>query len=464
MTDVHRTTINRFWDDIAPWEDAYIHTGLSFVAVRHDGQLHMIHGRLFLRAAPLAVQSKSFESANIAAGHFTLSDLELTPRALVDRIMASEPISTPLGPIQLPVDRDAGPSAHLLPFHPEGISGGSRLAVLMISGSQRHPYVQQPQFDWELKAAPLPFDSLGELLSEYSLGPYKGDFAHIEVIATTVAEVDFGSPVQGTTAKPAMLLANTLQRADCHLGFRVMLHGQVKERGTISGKDMAWEPGEYYSKGVGALSIPSGAALQCFAAYKGKAHHQGWLADPSLSQNPRRAALEEFDDKLTVLRDFLFEELKPRREARNFEIGVTWLLWMLGFNVVHVGAAPRLSDATDLLATTPSGNMVLVECTTGQLKADSKLSKLVERAQTIRRRLDASGNHHIRLLPVIATALGREEVKADLDQAQQLGVVVATREDLQSGLNRTVLLQDTDLLFSQAEESLRNRQEQLDLK
>ena len=116
---------------------------------------------------------------------------------------------------------------------------------------------------------------------------------------------------------------------------------------------------------------------------------------------------------------------------------------MLGFNVVHVGAAPRLSDATDLLATTPSGNMVLVECTTRQLKADSKLSKLVERAQTIRRRLDASGNHHIRLLPVIATALRSEEVRTDLEQAQQLGVVVATREDLQSGLNRTVLLPDT---------------------
>ena len=107
MTDIHRATINRFWDDITPWEDAYIHTGLSFVAVRHSRyQLahESIRWQLILRGAPLAVQSKSFESANIAAGHFTLSELELTPRALVDRIMASEPMSTPLGPIQLPVD------------------------------------------------------------------------------------------------------------------------------------------------------------------------------------------------------------------------------------------------------------------------------------------------------------------------------------------------------------------------
>lgn len=463
MTDHNIETIERFWADISPWEEAYIHAGLSFFAVRQNGQLHMIHGRLFLRPSPLSVQSTPFESANVAAGYFPLSELGLTPRALVDGIMASESIDTPLGPLLLPQGTDAKPSAHLLPYHPEGISSGSKLAVLMISGAQRYGYVQQPQFDWELKAASLPFDTLGELLAEYSLGPYKGDFAHLEVVATTVAEVDFTSQVQGTTAKAGLFLANALEKSDCHLGYRVLLHGRVMERGTISGNDLVWEAGEYYAKGIGSLTIPSGAALQCFATYSGVAHHQGWIADPTLSQNPRRAALEEFDDKLTVLRDFLLEELKPRREARNFEIGVTWLLWMLGFNVVHVGAAPRLSDATDLLATTPKGHMLLVECTTGQLKAESKLAKLVERAQTIRKCLDASGNHHIRLLPVIATALGRDEVKADMDQAQQLGVVVATKEDLLSGLGRTIALQDPDLLYTQAEESLRSRQEQLDL-
>lgn len=107
--------------------------------------------------------------------------------------------------------------------------------------------------------------------------------------------------------------------------------------------------------------------------------------------------------------------------------------------------------------------MVLVECTTGHLKAETKLAKLVERAQTIRRRLDASGNRHIRLLPVIVTALGRDEVKADSDQAQQLGVVVAAREDLSDALGQTIMLQNPDLMFSQAEDSLRNRQELLDL-
>lgn len=461
MTDLNRETIERFWADIAPWEAAYIHPGLSFFAVRHAGQLHVLHGRLFLHTAPPTIPRKHFESVNAIAGYFPLAELGLTHRAMVDKIMASEPIQTPLGNLLLPLDSNL--STHYLPFHPEGIGGGNRISVLLISGAQRHSYIQQPQLDWELKSASAPFDSLGELLGEYSLGGYKGDFAHIEVVALAAVEVDINSVVQGDSAKPALFLASSLNKADCHLGYRVLLHGQVMERGTISGADMEWVPGDHFMHGTGVLTIPSGAVLQCFATYRGFVHHQRWIADPALSQNPRRAALEEFDDKLVVLRDFLFEEQKQRKDARDFEIGVAWLMWMLGFSVAHAGATPRTSEATDILATTPGGHMALVECTTGHIKADTKLAKLIERAQTVRRRLDASGNHHIRLLPVIVTALGRDEVKADLDQAQQLGVVVAAREDLSDALSRSIMLQNADLIFSEAEDSLLNRQGQLEL-
>lgn len=461
MTDLNRETVERFWADIAPWEAAYTHPGLSFFAVRHSGQLLVLHGRLFLHTAPPTIPRKHFESANTVAGYFPLAELGLTHRAMVGKIMASEPIQTPLGELHLPLDSNL--SAHYMPFHPDGIGGGNRISVLLISGAQRHSYTQQPQLDWELKSASAPFDSLGELLGEYSLGGYKGDFAHIEVVARAAVEVDINSVVHGDSAKPALFLSNSLNQADCHLGYRVLLHGQVMERGTISGADMEWTRSEHSMHGAGSLTIPSGAVLQCFATYRGFVHHQRWIADPALSQNPRRAALEEFDVKLVVLRDFLFEEQKQRKDARDFEIGVAWLMWMLGFSVAHAGATPRTSEATDILATTPGGHMALVECTTGHIKADTKLAKLVERAQTVRRRLDASGNHHIRLLPVIVTALGRDEVKADLDQAQQLGVVVATREDLSDALSRSIMLQNADLIFSEAEESLLNRQGQLEL-
>lgn len=463
MTDFNRKYIERFWTDISAWETAYTDAALSFFAVRRDGRLDLLHGRLFLNTAPPTIPRKQFESANTVAGYFPVSDLALNPCDLVNKIVASEPVRTPLGDLILPLNTDARPSTHLLPFHAEGISHGSRISVLMISGAQRYSYIQQPQLDWELKAASTPFDSLSELLNDYSLGAYKGDFAHIEVVALPVAEVDFNSAMQGEEAKPSLFLAKALNQSDCRLGYRVLLHGEVLERGNINGTEMEWTVSGRHQHGVGFLKIPSGAVLQCFATYRGYVHHQGWMVDPALSQNSRRAALEEFDDKLVVLRDFLFEEQKSRKEARDFEIGVAWLLWMLGFSVAHAGATSRTSAATDILATTSAGHMALVECTTGQIKADTKLAKLVERAQTIRRRLDASGNRHVRLLPVIVTALGRDEVRADLEQAQNLGVVVATREDMVDALTRTSMMQNADTIYSKAEDSLHSRQEQLDL-
>ncbi len=463
MTDHNRETIERFWADVKLWDAAYTHAGLSFVAARRDGELNLLHGRLFLHTAPPAIPRKHFESVNTVAGYFPLSELGLTQHELVEKVMASESIQTPLGDLLLPLDAGNRPSTHLLPFHNEGISSGSRISVLMISGAQRHSHLQQPQLDWELKSAAIPFDSLSELLNEYSLGGYKGDFAHIEVIALPVVEVDFNSAVNGEDAKPALFLAKALNQSDSRLGYRVLLHGNVIQRGVIEGTEMEWAMGDRNLHGVGSLKVPSGAVVQCFASYRGYVHHQAWIADPTLSQNARRAALEEFDDKLVVLRDFLFEEQKPRKEARDFEIGIAWLLWMLGFSVAHAGATSRTSDATDILATTPAGHMALVECTTGQIKADTKLAKLVQRAETVRRRLDASGNRHIQLLPVIVTTLGRDEVKADLEQAQKLGVVVATREDLSDALNRTVIMQNADQIFSEAQDNLRSRQGELDL-
>lgn len=461
MTNIRNESIERFWADIAPWETAYTYPGLSFFAIRHEGQLHVLHGRLFLHTVPNIISRGCFQSANAVAGYLPLTELGLTPRDLVEKIVSSEPVKSPLGDLLLPYD--SSPSAYFQPFHSEGMSNGNRISVLIISGAQLHSYIQQPHLDWELKSASIPFDSLGELLNEYSLGGYKGDTAHIEVVASAVAAVDFNAVVLGESAMPAIFLANALNPEDCHLGYRVLLHGQVIERGTINGSKMEWQPCESYIRGVGTLSIPSGAVLQCFATYRGFVHHQGWIADPALSQNPRRAALEEFDNKFAVLRDFLFEEQKQRKDARDFEIGVAWLMWMLGFSVAHAGATSRTSDATDIMATTPAGHMALVECTTGHIKAETKLAKLVERAQTIRRRLDASGNRHIRLLPVIVTTLGRDEIKAELDQARQLGVAVATREDLIDYLDRSIMLQNSDLLFAQAEESLLDRQAPLNL-
>lgn len=450
--------INQFFESISSWEEAYACPTFSFLAVPSDGVLHVLQGRLFLQTDTRPVQGRMVKTDAVVAGNISLTDVGLTYRDFIDHLITNQEVNTPVGKLKFPIDPNGAASVTSFPFHQEGLGNGSRLPVLMISGVQRHGFIQQPQIDWALAAAAQPYDSLNELLYELSLGGYQGDFAVIEVVAHTVAFVDFSSKVVGETAEPAMRLAKCAIPAKAQLTYRVVLHGNVVERGTISSDAMSWTEEEHWRKGVGKLNIPSGAVVQCFALYSGQAHHKGWIADPSLSQNPRRAIFEEFDQGQAVLKDFLFENQRTRKEARDFEVGVAWLLWMLGFSVAHAGATPRTSEAADILASTPGGHVAIVECTTGHLKADSKLARLVERSKTIRKRLDDSGNRHLKLLPVIVTSLGKEEVKADLDQARSLGVVVATREDLISALNKTVAMSDAEVVFTRAMESLSPQQ------
>jgi hypothetical protein len=127
----------------------------------------------------------------------------------------------------------------------------------------------------------------------------------------------------------------------------------------------------------------------------------GWY--PSTTQNARRAAYEAFDPSLQTLRSIIPGGPIRGRDARELESAVAWILWMLGFSVVHLGSTTRMQDAADLLATTPSGHIAVIECTTGLLKAENKLALLHDRSHAVRRALDASGARHLRLLTVMVS-------------------------------------------------------------
>jgi hypothetical protein len=129
---------------------------------------------------------------------------------------------------------------------------------------------------------------------------------------------------------------------------------------------------------------------------------------------------------------------------------------MLGFNPIHLGALPRMSDAADLLVTTPQGHFAVVECTTGVLKADHKLTHLINRTAAVRAQLAHSNYPQVKVLPVILTTKSRDEIQADLAQARELGVVVIAQDDLPELVTRTLLVPNPDSLFAEAEQSLRS--------
>lgn len=458
MNDLAQQAAHDFLEAISPWEEAYSHSTFSFLAVRREGNLVLLQGRLFLQTSSGNVPAKIFNSPNIVAGNFRLEELGLSHTELLDLLQQAKELITPIGALRFPVDEQSGISAFFTAFHQAGLSESNRLPVLTLSGAQRHGLIRQPEIDWELASGVTPYDSLSELLNEFSLGGEMRDFAIVEVVAHTVAIVDLDAKVQGNSAEPAIFLPISAKTEKAKINYRVMLHGNVVGRGSLFGDALTWTADSSRRRGSGKVEIQSGAVVQCFAIYADHLHHKGWIGDPSLFQNSRRAAFEEFDQNQVVMRDFLFESRRARKDARDFEVGIAWLLWMLGFSVVHAGATSRTSDAADILATTPAGHTAIVECTVGHLKVDSKLSKLVERSKTIRKRLNDSGNSHLKILPVIVTALSRDEVKADLDQARGLGVAVITKEDLLSAINQTIMQRNAEEIFTEVEATAQSPQ------
>jgi hypothetical protein len=322
-------------------------------------------------------------------------------------------------------------------------------------GQQFTP-IAQPNLDWELKAAPKPYNVLQEVLTEYQLHPSAGvDDINIEIVAFNVAAVDStNSTVAGEHATIRVYLARGLRPERFSLGYAVYKDGSPTFRDVIPSDEFEWSQRDAGQWGTTTIQVPNAAVVNCVTVYEGIAQSHYWLSDPSRRQNSRRAVHEAFDPNLSFTKEIFGSELRKGFQARQLEAAVAWLLWMLGFSVAQLGDTPRTQDAADVIATTPNGHFAVVECTTGLLRAD-KLSTLHSRALAARRALDTSSHIHLRILPVIVTTRTRDEIKGDLDQAQRLGIFVIDRETLDEMLNRTIRFQNPDQIFEEAEWTVR---------
>jgi hypothetical protein len=441
-------SIDAYFSSIEGWEKAIGKPTLSYVAVRQGGQFELLQARLMLGAATTLSPIGVFSSDNVRAGSFLLADVDLDPQGFVKEALEGC-IRTPQGEISFIGNGGNQYGGHYQPFHADG-TPNDRIGVLTLLGGNRELHHLKQDLDWELKASEEPFDSLQELMNHYRVGVLRLDSINIEIVALGIVAVDLSTIVTGTDCELAVRMSPDGDQHKAALSYRVM-GGDKIERRRVSGDAMEWsDAADGARRGSVRIQVPNASVIQAYASYDGVVYHQGWIADPTTAQNARRAAYEAFDAKLTALSDLL---TKPpgKGNARDLEAGIAWLLWMLGFNVAHMGNIPKLQEAPDLLVTTPLGNFAVVECTTGPLKTDNKLPLLIERSEMVRERLAASNNSHLKVLPVIVTSKRRLEIRADIEQAERLGVLIVTAETLQAVLPRTLFRVDPEQIFLEGE-------------
>ena len=455
--DFETSKLNAFLDVVRPWGSAYLDATFGFIGIRSGGHLDILSGHLILSSDGIVSPAKHIEAGAVVAGIYRLEDVGETYESALLKLSSGE-MRTPYGDVRILVGPDDQISAVFNPY-PFGFANAqARVTKFYLHGAQGN---HLPSFDaltFALRSAETPYDSIEELANDFSIVGFRSDVATIEVTANNVAAVDLTRRVEGCVAEIGVLLASNLEPKDCAVGYKVLSKGEVTERKRISGEGLKWSKQENHWYGSAEIPVTQAAVVQCFASYSGHVQHHGWIADPDTFPNLLRVLHQGFDANLEVLKTYLFDEKHLEKHSRDFEFGVANLLFMLGFSVNSLVGKP-LEAGPDIIATSKNGNVILVECTTGQINKDGKLGKLVDRAEVIRSHLNNAAYGHLRVLPLIVTARPRDAIgNIDFDAARQQGVLVITKENLLDAIEHSVVPQDTERMFAQGWEAV-HRQE-----
>ncbi len=452
MNKYDQDYVDKFFSDISSWSKAYTSIAVSYLAFRIEEGYALTKARIFLDVWPRDIERTQIKFDSLQAGVFYLSDIDISPEDYI-QCLEDGSFSTPHGKLVFLPEDSGAYSAYYDPYLSEGTQSNYRLSLLSISGGGVNPQPRNTELDWELKSGEKPFDNVNALLMELGIGTVSSDRAVVEYVASSCLKPHSVEPygmVVGNKACPALLIPNSLEAAKTTLGYQVYHDGKVIERKRIEGSDLRWEFIRGANLGSKEITIPEGAVLQCFGSYAGSTQFQWWMSDPATVQNPLRTVYNTFDQGLEVLLDYLAKG-PGKGNARDLETAIAWLLWMLGFNVVHLGATPRNQEAPDLVASTSLKHFFVIECTTDLLKADNKLPKLISRNEALRTSLYTSGNRNLKTLPVIVSSKSRKEVAADIEQAEKLGVLVITRDEILKLLDQTLMLPNAENIYLEAE-------------
>lgn len=447
-----------FLDAIKDWRNTYQFAWLHYIAKRDGKHLKIVAARIYLNFFPRAECKDIFIANDLQAGQFPI-DQKISPiEDVVFRIMSPHGFEVEgHGILLLPSDELHRPSLSLPTlFHPDGLNEGNRLAVLTATSTYARTLIPQPETDWMLKGSTRPYDSFLELCTDYSLGSLNREQVMLELIAPCAVEVSARSFILGTEALIGIWTTSAADNEAVRLNYRVLSNSEVTTRNSVSGADLEWAYVDGGSKhGMCKIEVPYGAVVQCIACYGHHAHHQKWLVDPEMLQNPRNSIFSIVDPGLRLLRSYLLPETPVKgRAADDFEAAVTWMLWTLGFSPINFGLHPKTTDSFDILALNSRGDCLVIECTLGLLKAESKLSKLGARATQVRKTLENSQMRHLKVVPVMITAMTRDEVSVDVPAAQEQGIVVLTREDLEASFTEVLKFPNPDWLFNRALQSI----------
>jgi hypothetical protein len=431
---------------LSKWNTAYIHAVHSYVGAKTAQGFRLLSGRVLFETALHKTDSAPFKFATgkVIAGRFVkvLAASDIT--AILEKAKTGEMESLD-GALALAPDPSTKLSDWMAPIeHPF-------IVRLRISGISRHnlasTHYYQQLIDEDVKIADVPFDTVDELLIHCGLPPATqgGDSTILEIVASSPGIISKDSIIKTGHANIECRIAKALEPAKLKLGFRVFKRDQTIDRASVTGGDLKWCGKDGLNVGLHDAPVGSAALLHAYLSYDGVLLDLQPVEDPKKPLNPRYAIYRILDPGLDLLKRKLLNLDKDKYQ--DFEGDVSTLLMLLGFSAANTGRKRRVEDGPDIIVTTPSDSVGIIECTTGFLNNDNKLSKLIKRTQLIKSELSDSEYSALQIQPVIITQFSRNDVTADLKTAADSRIAVVCKEDLENLLSQAALPPNPDQIL-----------------
>ncbi|WP_198372125.1 hypothetical protein [Burkholderia ubonensis] len=444
--------------------DAYKHANFSFIAIDGPNGLELAQGHISHPVGNQSLPELTVKTPTICGCSLPLSKLGIDYLGLISALRG-DGIETPVGCVRFGSYESPhnNLSAHLEKFPSNFYTSIIHPLRLSISTGSHVFQNRITEFQSDLRSGTMPYDSIFELAGELNLYPLRWDVCSLDVTAEGIVAVDLSARarIQNGVAHLAIRVAKEVDRTQARLGYRVQAPGaRATERGSFNSSQLTWsDDGDYVVVGSVDIEVPKGSVIQGFASYKNRWIHQGWITDPDNSANVRRSMHEVFDPELEGIKRSLFDAKSHKQDARVLEAGVGNLMFMYGF-AVNPLSSHFTTDAADLLAVSPNGNVAVIECTTGAINNNGKLSKLLARAAALLEKLEQTGNKHLKVLPVVVTTMKREAL-TDEEIASSKGIYVATCEDLERLANESIIPRNADQAFESLWSLVHSPQDQL---
>ena len=444
MTHPH---ITEFFDAVRPWMPAYVNSTFSFVALLHDHELVILASRLRLsskvdRKLTPAVRTTSLVAAEIPISGSVEAVIEFVSTALSGgHLVVGEYV------LRFLEDKTSG----YLSYHEHAASPHrswrrhSYIDCLRLSGTRRRDLLNNRLTALERELQPQGYRGLDRLTAEFGFGMSDSDMVLIEIAAEPVVGISAKSSLRDHTAAIEVHAAGALNPELVTLVLVDAYSDGRSFRRSVSSQELTWCRVDRVWVGMLTVSIPAPTILTCRALFAGSLHDEVELSDPRMLPNLRRTVVELADPGLQRLQGPITAP-KNNQEQNDFEAGIAVLLYMLGFDSVRIGGVKKLSDAADIFATTPSGRMLVVECTAAVLNPKDKLGKLLARVEEARTRLSAvmPGFRPEHLTGMVVIPKKRSDLGPDWRVADERGVILLCRPEVEQALTRTQFPPDAD--------------------